>query len=207
MKRSSRLAATLVSAVAVAAPLAACGDDEHEFAGYVRSPLPEVGDLSLPEVNNGGEEFALRADDGELLLVYFGFTNCPDFCPSTLSDVRLARNRLADDGVDVGRVELAMVTVDPDRDLDLLGGYVTSFVEGGHALGTDDPRRLEEVAAPFGAAYEVGVADDGDVEVAHTTALYAVDDAGELVMTWQFGVPVDDLTADLEALLEEAEAA
>lgn len=192
----------MVAAAATALLLTACGGGEHEYAGYRRDPLPEVGELSLPEVNNGGREFAFAADDGDILLVYFGFTNCPDFCPSTLSDVRIAIRRLDEDQAD--RVALAMVTVDPDRDLPVLGDYVESFVDGAHALGTDDPARLAAVAAPFGAAYDVGLADDGEIEVAHSTALYAVDSEGDLVLTWQFGVPVDDLVADIDALLAES---
>lgn len=191
--------------VAATLLLAACGgDDEAEFAGYVRTPAPEVGELSLPDVGDDGDEFAFRADDDQLLLVYFGFTNCPDFCPTTMSDVSLALARLDPELAD--RVQVAMVSVDPERDLPVLDGYVTSFVDGAHALGTDDLDRLAQVAAPFGAAYDITVVD-GETEVGHTTSLYAVDDRGLLALTWPFGVPIDDLAADIEALLEQTESA
>ena len=200
-RRVARVAAIIVAAATMAT---ACGNDEpSEPTGFRRDPAPDVGQFSLPDVANGGEEFAFRADPGEVLVVYFGYTNCPDFCPTTLSDLKLARNRL--DEADQDRIEVAMATVDPGRDLPILADYVGSFFDDGHALGTDDAARLAEVAAPFGAGYDVRETADG-IEVDHTTWLYAVDDDGELALTWQFGVTIDDLKNDLEILLAEAEA-
>lgn len=185
-----------------AGPLGANGD--RELAGYRRDPAPVVGDLSLPDVAADGEEMAIRATPGGILAVYFGYTNCPDFCPTTLSDLRLATRRM--DPELAARVGLAMVTVDPNRDLPVLADYVRSFFDDAHALGTTDPSRLAEIAAPFGAGYQISTGDDGEIEVAHTTSLYAVDDDGEIVLTWQFGVPIDDLAADLTQLLAEEDA-
>lgn len=196
-------------AVAGVVALGACGGGDDaggrgELAGYRRDPAPVVGELTLPDLTAGGDEFALRAEPGEILAVYFGYTNCPDFCPTTLSDLRLATRRM--DPADASRVDLAMITVDPDRDLPVLAGYVTSFLEGAHALGTDDAGRLAQVAAPFGAGYEITTSDNGEIDVAHSTSLYAVNDAGEIVLTWQFGVPIDSLAADLTQLLGEETA-
>ena len=187
-------------AVVLVILLAACGSSEpRELAGYQREPAPMVGDLELPDLSNDGEPFALRAEPDELLLVYFGYTNCPDFCPTTLSDVRLARRQLDDPAA----VAVAMITIDPDRDIPILADYIDGFFPGeGHALGTDDPSLLAEVAAPFGTSYDVTTNDDGEVEVGHRTDLYAIDDQGRLVLTWPFGVSKDELAADLEQLLE-----
>jgi len=198
-----RLGVLLVGA---ALTLAGCGDDSlpRELAGYRREPAPMVGDLTLPDLTESGADFALRADPGELLLVYFGYTNCPDFCPTTLSDLRLATRRM--DAEDAGRIEVAMVTVDPDRDIPILPDYITSFFEHGHALATEDASRLAQVAGPFGVSYGVSKTGDGAIEVAHSTALYVVDDVGELLLTWQFGVSIDDLAADLTHLLQANEA-
>ncbi len=179
-----------------------CGDEPRSLAGYRREPAPDVAGFSLPDLSNGGEPFALRADPGELLIVYFGYTNCPDFCPTTLSDVRLAAQQLDDDA---DRIEVAMIAIDPDRDLPILADYVGGFFADGHALGTDDPSALAQVAAPFGVQYTVTTTDDGEIDVAHTTQLYAVDDSGELVLTWQFGVTKDELASDFEQLLDQQE--
>lgn len=192
----------LAVAVAAGVALTACGS-ERELAGYRREPAPVVRGISLPDLTAGGEEFALRADPGELLVIYFGYTNCPDFCPTTLSDVRLARRQLDEPD----RVDVAMIAIDPDRDLPILADYVGGFFpDHGHALGTDDAGLLARVAAPFGVQYDISTNDDGEIEVAHTTQLYAIDDRGEITVTWPFGVTRDDLAADLARLLEIEDA-
>jgi protein SCO1/2 len=203
----ARLALLLLGALAVTScdgirEMTGFGDDEERMlTGYRRDPAPVVAELSLPDLSNGGEEFTIRADPGEILLVYFGYTNCPDFCPTTLSDVRLAEQRIDEPE----RVDVAMVGVDPDRDLDILAEYLGGFFDDGHALATDDPAALAQVAAPFGVQYEITENDEGEIEVAHTTGLYAVDDQGALTLTWPFGVEPDDLAADFEQLLEAQE--
>jgi protein SCO1/2 len=184
--------------------ITACGGDDATLTGYQRDPAPEVGARTLPDLSNGGDEFALTADPGEILVVYFGYTNCPDFCPTTMSDLRLATQRL--DESDADRIDVAMATVDPDRDIPVLPDYVAGFFEDGHALGTDDPGALAAAAAPFGVTYLVEENDAGEIEVAHSTALYAIDDTGHLVLTWPFGVDIDDMKNDLEILLDQENA-
>ena len=99
-----------------------------------------------------------------------------------------------------------MVIVDPDRDLELLPGYVTSFISDAIAAGTPDAEALLAAAEPFGASYEVRTLDDGTIEVDHTPFLYAVNDQGELVLSWQFGASSDDMNADLAILLDRVAA-
>ena len=97
------------------------------------------------------------------------------------------QHALDDLGDDAERVDVAMVTVDPARDTDVLTGYVQSFVADAHAVATDDDADLRRVAESFGVAYEVITAPDGTVEVGHTDYLFGVDDAGRLVISWPFG--------------------
>lgn len=205
-RRSRARLAVLAGALTTVA-IGACGGDEPaELTGFEREPAPNVGDFALPDLANDGESFPITAPDGGLLLVYFGYTNCPDFCPTTMSDAKLAINRLDDD--DAGRVEVAMVTIDPDRDLAILADYVRGFVDDGHALGTDDASQLARVAAPFGVTYDIEEnAETGEIEVAHSTWLYAVDDRGDIVLTWQFGVSIDELAKDMEILLRRYDEA
>jgi protein SCO1/2 len=191
----------LALAAAGASLLAACGGEARELEGYRREPAPVVSEFALPDLANGGAPLTLQANPDGLLIVYFGYTNCPDFCPTTLSDVKLARQQLDDPE----RVAVSMIAIDPDRDLPILANYVTSFFPDGHALGTEDGSLLAQVAAPFGASYSVTTKDDGDIEVSHRTDLYAVDDQGRLALTWSFGVSIDSLAADFKQLLEETE--
>jgi protein SCO1/2 len=202
VSRGSRGLVVVGLAVLGALAQAACGGGTRELAGYRVEPVPDVGDIVLPDLTDDGADFALQADSGKLLLVYFGYTNCPDFCPNTMANVKLARQRL-DDPADL---ETAMVTVDPARDLDSLAAYVTSFVPDGRALGTTDDAALDRAAAAFGVSYDVSTDSNGDIEVAHTTLLYAVDDTGRVVLAWPFGVSVDDLAADIDQLLDRPSA-
>ena len=195
MTRAMRALAMLTLAVTV---LAACGGgDDAGFAGYSRLPAPQVGEVSLPRADGTGD-VAFRADDGGLLLVYFGYTNCPDFCPTTLADLKVALNRVGDAATEV---DVAMVTVDPERDLAILDDYITSFFTDGIALGTTDPTVLTAATEPFGVSYLVTQNDAGGTDVAHSTQLYAVDDTGSLVLTWPFGIETQELADDIADLL------
>ncbi len=180
---------------------AGCADDPHIYAGYTRSPTPSVATVALPMVDADGEigPFEFRAAEDELLLVYFGYTSCPDVCPTTLFDVRTA---LAELGDDAAKVDLAMVTIDPAVDTDeVVAGYVRSFVDDAIALRTDDDTELRAAASAFGADYGVNTNDEGEPEVFHTGALYAVDAAGDLVLTWSFGTTASDMAIDMAEML------
>ena len=195
MTRAMRALAMLT--LAVTALVACGGGDNAGFAGYSRLPAPQVGDVSLPRADGTGD-VAFRADDGGLLLVYFGYTNCPDFCPTTLADLKVALNRVGDAAT---AVDVAMVTVDPERDLAILDDYITSFFIDGIALGTTDPTVLTAATEPFGVSYLVTQNDAGGTDVAHSTQLYAVDDTGSLVLTWPFGIETQELADDIADLL------
>ena len=201
--------------VALALILAACGGGEDvgetttpaagdtapvELGGFVRTPLPEVGGLSLPDAGNGEKDFSLRAGEDGLLVFYFGYTSCPDVCPTTMADLRTAIAELEDDG---DRIAVAMATIDPHRDsAEVLTSYVQAFIADGHALRTDDDAALQEVADAFGVTYDVTTGDDGAVEVVHTGSLFAIDDQGRLQVTWPFGHSSDDLARDIQILLD-----
>ena len=189
-----------VAALSMLALVACGGGDDRELVGYTRQPAPAVGTLRLPDVADGGAPFSFRGPEDGYLIVYFGFTNCPDACPTAMATVRGAREDLADDGPPI---DLAMVSVDPERDLDVLAGFVQGFVPGAHALATEDGAALRRAADTFGVSYEVTTAADGDVDVAHSDHLFAVDDAGRLALTWPSGVGRDDLVADLRQLADE----
>lgn len=195
--RRPRLLALVLTAVL----FSACGGP-NELSGFVREPLPEVGAKSLPEASASGAPFQFVAEEEGLLLVYFGYTYCPDVCPTTMSDMRAA---VADLGVDAGRVAVAMATVDPGRDgSEVITNYVHAFFDDGHALRTEDDEMLGDVADQFGAVYSVTELEDGSIEVIHTGHTYVVDDQGLIRVTWPFGTTSEDMTNDMEILLSES---
>jgi protein SCO1/2 len=178
--------------------------DDRELSGIVRQPAPVVSATPLPSVSEPGVDIEFEARPGGLQVVYFGYTNCPDVCPTSLFDLTVALRMLPNDKADL--VDTVMVTVDPDRDLDILTGYVRSFIPDAAAAGTSDDAVLTAAAEPFGVSYDVRTLDDGTIEVDHSPFLYVVDDRGELVLTWQFGAPSEEMAADLFQLLEGAAA-
>ena len=180
---------------------AGCGGagSSRELVGYTLDPAPQVGGLSLPDAAAGEAPMSLRAGSGGLLLVFFGYTNCPDVCPLTMSEIRRALGDLGEPD----RVQVAMVTVDPARDTaQVLTSFVRSFVPDGHALRTTDDAELRSIADTLGVSYSVTTASDGRVEVAHTGSVFVVDSTGEVRLVWTFGTTADDMSADLAALLE-----
>ena len=216
MAERRSLAAAAVAAVAVLT-LAACGsgdsvdgDDaapttvvdgaERVLAGIVRDPAPAVDATTLPSLTNSGEDVAFRADPGGLQAVYFGYTNCPDVCPTTMADWTVALRRLPPEIAE--QVSTVMVTVDPERDNDILTGYVQSFVPDAEAAGTLDADRLAAAAGPFGVSYDVTTDDEGDIEVSHSGFLYLVGDDGTLLVTWPFGTSSEEMAADVLQLYD-----
>lgn len=204
-------------ALALALVAGACGSDEDgstgssaetgtdtapDLIGVVREDPPQVGDVTLPEEAPGADPvpFAMTAAPGELLLVYFGYTSCPDVCPTTLSDVK---GTLAALGDDAASIDLAMATVDPERDTaEVLDGYLDHFLDRYHVLRTTDPAELKAAEDAFGASSSVTTGEDGAVEVSHTGTLYAVDDTGTLLIEWPFGTPRDAVISDLQVLTD-----
>lgn len=201
-----RVRALVIAAVMAVATLtvAACGGESGspELRGLVRETPLTVGGLVVPEVNGEGVEraLALRADPGELLVVYFGYTACPDLCPTTLADLRAARRQLPDERA--ARLDLAMVTVDPQRDTpSVLNGYLGGFADRFHAVRILDQSLLAQVQDAFLADSSVTVAEDGKVEVAHTTVTYVVDEQGVVVVEWPFSAGAEAMAHDLDILL------
>jgi len=196
-----RTMAWAIIGVACALTLAACGGGSADLVGLQRDPVPAVGAASLP-IAGTCDELSFVAPEGGVLVVYFGFTHCPDICPTTLADLKLALDDLGDDAQ---RVEVAMATVDPERDTDeVVTGYVQSFVPDAVALRTDDETVLRNATNAFGADYVITEDEDGEPEVGHTTSLYAVDDEGNMVLTWAFGTTSEDIASDLGVLLDQA---
>lgn len=190
----------MIAAVGV---LSACGAAEPPgLAGVVREPALEVASVSLPSI--AGEDTEMMAQPGELLVVYFGYTFCPDICPATMSDISVAFGDL--DAAQRERVSVAFVTVDPERDTaDQLEEYLGYFFDDGLALRTEDPAVLGEAAAAFGVEFEVADHEPGArrYDVAHTAVTYVVDDEGTVGVEWPFGFAPDDMAADLDHLLNE----
>lgn len=183
---------------ATTAPGVTATPDPIGFAGYVKSPARDVASVSLPTV--AGEETPMVPPAGGLLIVYFGYTQCPDVCPLTLGVLK--RAVAAQTPADSKRVHVAMITVDPSRDTDkVFGTYLHGYFPSGLALRTDDPVRLRAAADGFGADYSIRATADGKRQVDHSAELYVVDDHGKIVLAWPYGLGPEPIARDLQRLL------
>ena len=202
----------VAASVACLCLLVGCGSqmkaapDASSLSGIVRHPAPVVGRASLPDAARAGALIRLRAAPGGLLLVYFGYTFCPDVCPTTLADLRAALGGLSAE--ERRRVRVAMITVDPRRDTPkVFTRYLHSFFRQGLPLRTSDQRLLARVARAFGAAYQVGRRKDGTVEVVHTAFVYAVDHQGRVRVQWSYGTKPVLYRKDIRLLLDDGTSA
>jgi protein SCO1/2 len=165
-------------------------------------PMPDV---SMPSTTGG--QASLTDFQGKTLLVYFGYTHCPDFCPITMSQFAAVRAALGDLAADVQGV---MISVDPARDTpEVLAAYVTQFDNTFIGLQADETV-LDALQPTFGV--QASPADDGEVSAAgylvdHTVSSYVVDHLGNLRVIFSFGTPTGDMTEALRTLLTETQAA
>jgi protein SCO1 len=176
------------------APAATAGSDV--LGGLVRTPTPVVRLAAVPDI--AGRSFSFTAGSGAVQLFYFGYLSCPDVCPTTMADLKVA---LAGLGPAADRVQVAMMSVDPGRDTaENLRSYLDHFLPDARGLLPEDEVTLRTVADAFGASYSVETVD-GVIEVAHSGFVYAVDERGRLLVQWPFGTPAADMTRDLTTLL------
>jgi protein SCO1 len=151
---------------------------------------------------------ALEDFRGQVLVVFFGFASCPDVCPTTLARLKMVRQAM---GAEAGRLTVALVSVDPERDsAGKLGTYARSFDPTFVAL-RPEPAQLETVVNAFHAvAVKVapqGAPPDavanGDYTIDHSATLYIYDRANRLRLIAQPDFVVADLAADLQRLARE----
>lgn len=192
----------LLLAVAPLLLLVACGAP-HQFAGSELNPPKPIDDWTITDAR--GDSFRLSDQRGNVVLLYFGYTNCPDFCPTTMGAWKQVRAQLGDDA---GRVRFAMITVDPERDTpDVLARYLDHFDSSFVGLHPT-PEQLEALSRDYGAGVDsnaqVGHAQHGDLDpTMHGTYTYVIDPQGRLRLLFSAGSAVEPMVGDIRALLRE----
>lgn len=170
----------------------------YVFSGTViqaNTPAPSM----QPLVYDNGEAVEIEALRGDVVLVYFGYTHCPDLCPTMLATVDRALESL---GEPSDRVTTMMVTVDPSRDSrEFVGRYVRLFNAGFRGVwGSEDDVR--SVATEYGVFFDYQESNaDGDYWVTHTASLMAIDPDGVLRLVYPVGVSAEELERDLRELV------
>ncbi len=153
--------------------------------------------LSLPDQN--GQLRTLADFKGKLAVVFFGYTQCPDVCPTTMAELAQVKKALGPDGE---RVQGVFITIDPERDTpELLKAYMAGFDPSFIALrGT--PEQTAATAKDFKVFYaKVPGKSEGSYTMDHTAGSYIFDTTGKLRLFTRYGSGAEALTADLKALL------
>ncbi|HEY0972598.1 MAG TPA: SCO family protein [Gemmatimonadales bacterium] len=206
----ARRGAALVAAVLL---LGACGDDPATFRGVALDPPEPAPALRL--ANAAGDTFDLAAERGRAVLLFFGYTRCPDVCPTTLADWARVRNELGDAADDV---RFVFVSVDPERDTPAVAQeYASRFDSSFVGLSAERASLPALLAAWRIAAYEepaplpdsVAAADTlppgmigEDYFVAHSSQTFLVDPEGRLRALYPVGTTAQDLVEDLRRVLD-----
>jgi protein SCO1/2 len=151
-----------------------------------------------------GAEFRLSGHRGKVLVLAFGYTHCPDVCPTVLAELAQVRARLGPAAAP--RVQVVYISVDPQRDTpERLRAYTEVFDKS--FLGLTGP---EAQLAPVWKGYGVSIVrrpvpgrDPGAYAVHHSASVYLIDPRGRLRVMAPFGTPVEDLLHDVQLLLDE----
>jgi protein SCO1/2 len=149
------------------------------------APLPAAARIGGPFelTTQNGERFSSQSLAGKPYMLFFGFTHCPDICPTTLAEVS---NHLADLGPSGDKVKVLFITVDPERDTaELLKTYMTAFDPRIVAL-TGTPAEIADIIRKYRAYAEKVPGKDGDYTMNHTATVYLFDSANALVSTLSF---------------------
>lgn len=146
-----------------------------------------------------GARFDLAAEQGKVVLLYFGYTHCPDVCPTTLSDWVRAKRAL---GADTAKVRFVFVSMDPDRDTPELSLTYARQFDPTFVGVTGSTAELEDLKKRWSiAAYPEGDPRDGFYTVAHPAHTFVVDRQGRLRVLFEPGTPGDAIAKDLQKLL------
>ena len=184
----------------VAASLAACGPKPAEKLQFKGTDITgaEYG-RALALTDQDGKSRSLADFKGKVVVVFFGYTQCPDVCPTTMAELAQVKKSLGQDG---DRLQGIFVTVDPERDTPaVLKSYMGSFDPSFVALrGTVE--QTKEVAKEFKVFYaKVPGKTENAYTIDHTAGSYIFDTKGRLRLFVRYGGGSDALAADLKTLL------
>lgn len=173
----------------------------NSFRGTMYAePYPPAPEIELIRAN--GASFRLREMRGNTVLLFFGYTSCPDVCPTTLAELKQALENL--DEEDAKQVQVLFVTVDPERDTpERVQEYVNHFNPDFIGLSGAESE-LAEVWQDYGVFREnVEGNSAAGYLVDHTARLTLIDRNGNLRLSYAFDTPVDNIVHDLKLLLKE----
>jgi protein SCO1/2 len=178
--------------------LAACSEAKPQFKAIDLTGADYARDFQLADHN--GQQRSLKDFRGKLVVLFFGFTQCPDVCPTTMGEVAEAKRLMGADGA---RVQGLFLTVDPERDTpEVLKAYMQNFDPTFLALrGT--PEQLAAVAKEYKVYYKkVPGTTPTSYSMDHSAASYVYDTQGRLRLYTRYGTGPQALASDLQLLIK-----
>lgn len=181
---------------------AACGTgtiDSSKFKGSAMPVAMPAPDFIL--TNAAGQAVSLSDYKDKIVLLYFGYTFCPDVCPTSLSDLARVQRKLDDGGE---KIQVIMITVDPERDTpQKLSEYVDFFHPTFIGL-TGSKEEIDAAAEGYGVYYEQheGTEASGYL-IDHTARIFVIEPGGDYRLSYGFGTPVEDIISDLGLILRQ----
>ncbi|QGZ60476.1 SCO family protein [Paraburkholderia acidisoli] len=192
------LAATL--AVGGTLALQGCGPQQPSFSNLDITGNTQFGkDFALPDTH--GQMRTLADYKNKVVVLFFGYTHCPDVCPTTMAELSQALEQLGPENAK--RVQVLFVTVDPERDsAQILSQYVSAFNPSFQALRPANEAQLKQVTKDFRVYYaKVPGSTPDNYTMDHTAASYVFDPDGKLRLFARDGQGVTPWVHDLKILL------
>src|SRR2546427_3037197 len=193
---SARNSRILLIAAAFVAGLALCFGVVLIVAGRLSSPVAQIAAIGAPFklIDQNGQMVTDQDLKGRPFLVFFGFTHCPDVCPTTLFEVSEILRAL---GPAADRTRALFITVDPERDTPaVIKDYLSSFDP--HLSGlTGDPAAIAAVAKAYRVYFEKVPLDQGGYTMDHTAIVYLMDKEGRFVAPFSLKRTAEAAAADL----------
>ncbi|MCO5192026.1 MAG: SCO family protein [Anaerolineae bacterium] len=181
--------------------LTACNSEpssDHTFAGATYTEPIEIPNFTLT-----GADGPVSLDDfaGQYVFAYFGYTFCPDVCPATLAELARVREQLGDEA---DKVQVLMVTVDPERDTPQKTQEYASHFDPSFIGLSGTKAEIDTAAQPFGIYYEKheGSAESGYL-VDHTARAFLIDTEGRARVAYPFEARAEAIVADLQYLFAQ----
>jgi protein SCO1/2 len=199
MKRVFILSIGILLGLAIVLAAWSVVDQKYSYQGVLIDPPAEATDFTLTDQN--GDPFRLSDQHGKIVLIFFGYTNCPDVCPITLSEFKRIKAMLGDNA---DRVRFVYITVDPERDtVERINTFLQNFDPTFTGL-TASRETLEPVWKAYGVYQQKQ--DTGSAAgylVDHSTRTYLIDANGRWRINYPFGMEPDKIFKDLQHLMKE----
>ncbi len=180
---------------------AACSDSAPKFAAIDVTGADYARDFALTDHN--GQARTLKDFSGKVVVMFFGFTQCPDVCPTSMAELAEVKKLLGPDG---DRVQGLFVTVDPERDTPaVLKAYMSNFDPTFLALYTTTPEQLAALAKDYKVYYKkVDGKTPTSYSMDHSAGSYVYDTRGQLRLYTRYGTGAQPLVNDIKLLLKNA---